>query len=35
MKHIIQIPYYNGSETLNVALTALTRQVHGFDLVSG
>ena len=33
MKLIIQIPCYNEAETLAVALTALPREVPGFDKV--
>ena len=33
MKLIIQIPCYNESETLNIALGALPREVSGFDTV--
>lgn len=33
MKLIIQIPCYNEAETLSIALSALPRQVTGFDVV--
>ncbi|MDZ4302447.1 MAG: glycosyltransferase, partial [Pseudomonas sp.] len=33
MKLIIQIPCYNEAETLGIALSALPRQVPGFDSV--
>ena len=33
MKLIIQIPRYNEAETLGIALSALPREVPGFDSV--
>jgi len=33
MKLIIQMPCYNEAETLSIALTALPREVEGFDKV--